>query len=122
MFVRERAFARFPHETQALSKVTGIADLTAWQTAKAAYQELAPTTVKKLLTGSGKADKAAVAAALESYVGPQTYATDDESDAAATGIAWSVSTGWIQSVSMSDDSRFLQSQPIGTNVDQEGSP
>ena len=39
IFVRERAFSRFPHETQALSKVVGIADLVAWQQAKAQYEE-----------------------------------------------------------------------------------
>ena len=39
IFVRERAFSRFPHETQALSKVVGIADLVACQQAKAQYEE-----------------------------------------------------------------------------------
>ena len=44
--------------------------------------------VKKLLTGSGKASKDEVAAALEKYIVKQDYATDDESDAVAIGIAW----------------------------------
>lgn len=88
MFVREKGFARFPHETQALSKVVGIADLVAWQQKRATFYELAPAAIKKLLTGSGKATKDDVAAALERYVGKQYYATDDESDAVAAGIAW----------------------------------
>lgn len=88
IFVRERAFSRFPHETQTLHKVVGIADLAAWQKAGAVFQELAPTTVKKLLTGNGKATKEEVASALTHYVGEQHYATDDESDAVAVGIAW----------------------------------
>lgn len=66
----------------------GIADLAAWRQKHATYCELAPTTIKKLLTGSGKATKEEVAAALERYVGRQSYATDDESDAVAAGIAW----------------------------------
>ena len=57
MFVREKGFSRFPHETQALFKVMGIADLTAWQKCRAAYEEIAPAAVKKLLAGSGKASK-----------------------------------------------------------------
>ena len=52
------------------------------------YSELSPTTVKKLLTGSGKASKTEVAMALERYVGTQQYETDDESDAVAVGLAW----------------------------------
>ena len=93
MFVRERAFSRFPRETQALSKVVGIADLVAWRRAHSAFCELAPTTIKKLLTGSGKALKGEVAAVLECYVGKQTYATDDESDAVAVGITWILQNG-----------------------------
>ena len=47
--MRERAFSRFPQETQALFKVVGIADMAAWTCA--------------LLTGSGKAAKEEVARA-----------------------------------------------------------
>lgn len=63
VFVREKGFSRFPHESQALFKVIGIADLVAWQNHRCEYHELAPTTVKKLLTGNGKASKSEVAAA-----------------------------------------------------------
>ena len=65
VFVREKGFSRFPHETQALFKVVGIADLAAWRAYGTEFVEIAPTTVKKLLTGSGKASKDEVAAALE---------------------------------------------------------
>ncbi|MBP3653707.1 MAG: crossover junction endodeoxyribonuclease RuvC [Clostridia bacterium] len=88
VFVRERAFSRFARETQALNKVVGIADLVAWQKDQAVFCEIAPTTVKKLLTGSGRSEKEAVAGALERYLGFQIYKTDDESDAAAVGVAW----------------------------------
>ena len=88
VFVREKGFSRFPHETQALFKVVGVADLAAWKAYGTEFVEIAPTTVKKLLTGSGKASKDEVAAALEKYIVKQDYATDDESDAVAIGIAW----------------------------------
>ena len=61
--MRERAFSRFPQETQALFKVVGIADKAVWEHAKQAWEEIAPATVKKLLTGSGKAGKEEVAGA-----------------------------------------------------------
>lgn len=88
VFVRERAFSRFARETQTLSKVVGISDLIAWNQAQTEFHEIAPTTIKKLLTGSGRSQKDAVAAALDRYLGYQIYKTDDESDAAAVGIAW----------------------------------
>lgn len=88
VFVREKGFSRFSHETQALFKVMGIADLAAWQAHGCEYHELAPASVKKLLTGNGKAIKQEVADALTQYVGEQIYATDDESDAVAVEISW----------------------------------
>ena len=62
VFVREKGFSRFPHETQALFKVVGVADLVAWQKCRAIYEDIAPAAVKKLLSGSGKASKEEVAA------------------------------------------------------------
>ena len=54
VFVREKGFSRFPHETQALFKVIGISDMAAWKTCGTEFVQIAPTTVKKTLTGSGK--------------------------------------------------------------------
>ena len=68
VFVREKGFSRFPHETQVLFKVVGIADLAAWRTCRTEFVEIAPTTVKKLLTGSGKATKEEVATALQKHI------------------------------------------------------
>lgn len=96
VFVRERAFARFSRETLALSKVVGVADLAAWQCAQKSYIEIAPSAVKKFLTGSGKAGKEEVAASLEQFLGLQSYACDDESDAAAAGVAWLIQSGRLE--------------------------
>ena len=52
------------------------------------FEEIAPTAIKKALTGSGKATKEEVAAALEKYVGKLEYDVDDLSDACAVGVAW----------------------------------
>ena len=96
VFVREKGFSRFPHETQALFKVVGVADLAAWTTCQTEFVEIAPTTVKKLLTGSGMANKDEVAAALDKYIGEQQFEADDESDAAAVGIAWLIRNSYIK--------------------------
>ena len=93
VFVREKGFSRFPHETQALFKVVGVADLAAWMTCRTEFVEIAPTTVKKLLAGSGKATKEEVATALETYVGNHKYEVDDESDALAVGICYLIQIG-----------------------------
>lgn len=95
VFVREKGFSRFPHETQALFKVVGVADLAAWKARRTEFVEIAPTTVKKLLTGSGKASKEEVAVSLERHVGKNTYITDDESDATAVGTAWLLMNGLL---------------------------
>lgn len=52
--------------------------------------------IKKLLTGNGKASKEEVAATLEKYVGQQSYAVSDESDAVAAGVAFLIQTRQIE--------------------------
>ncbi len=93
ILVRERGFSRFKADTQALFKVVGISDMAAWRAKGAIFEEIPPTTVKKLVTGKGTASKEEVAAALERFVGPQTYATNDLSDAVAVGVAWAIQNG-----------------------------
>ena len=85
-FVREKSIMRMmtPAERD-LTKVVGLMDFMLGETE---WYEMYPSTIKKLITGSGKAEKEEVAAALEKYVGKQTYKCDDESDAVAVAIAW----------------------------------
>ena len=45
-----------------LHKVVGVSDLCAWSFGKRTFQEVPPRTVKTLVAGDSKADKAAVAA------------------------------------------------------------
>ena len=85
---------KIPSE-RSLSKVVGVMDWVAWWTNKEWYS-LYPMTIKKLIAGSGKADKAEVAAALKYYIGPQDYKCNDESDAAAVAVAWLIQQGQIE--------------------------
>lgn len=94
ILVRERGFSRFKADTQTLFKVVGISDMAAWRAKGATFAEIPPATVKKLVAGKGTASKDEVAAALERYVGPQAYATNDVSDAVAVGVAWVLSQGY----------------------------
>lgn len=97
-FVRERGFSRFAAETQALFKVIGVLDyiLTkdiignpkhGWEVSPDFWEEIAPKSIKAIVAGSGNASKEDVRNALPDFVGG-TYATLDESDAVAAGIAY----------------------------------
>lgn len=81
---------------RSLSKVVGLMDWALWSFFGKEWYSIYPMTVKKLITGFGKATKEEVADALEYYVGKQEYKFDDESDAAAVAVAWLIQQGQIQ--------------------------
>ena len=81
---------------RSLSKVVGLVDWLAWALFGKSWYSIYPVTVKKLITGSGRAEKEEVARCLEYYIGKQTYKCDDESDAAAVAIAWLIQQGQIK--------------------------
>jgi crossover junction endodeoxyribonuclease RuvC len=86
--VREKGFSRFPAVTQSLFKVVGISDACAYKHGFDTVHELAPTTVKKIISGSGKGSKADVAECISIYIGTNIkFKTDDESDAVAVGLS-----------------------------------
>jgi len=87
-FVREKAFnARAAQSEMGIYKVVGLTDWLLYKL-KEDWHELYPVSVKKLVTGSGKADKAQVASSLAYYFGEHEYPNDDESDAAAVAAAF----------------------------------
>ncbi len=75
----------------------GISDWYLWRIGKT-WHELYPVTIKKLVAGTGRAEKQDVANALTAYLGQREYATDDESDAAAVAIAWLIQQGQLSPV------------------------
>lgn len=96
--VREKALETALTSMQticALHKVVGVSDLYAWASGKKEFQEVAPVTVKTVLTQNRSASKDEVAAAQEPYVGKQDYFVDDESDAVAVGITWQIKNKYI---------------------------
>lgn len=92
-FVREKMVMnqKVPSERD-VAKVVGIMDFYLWKE----WYEIYPVTVKKIITGNGKAEKQEVAACLEKYLGKQEYKYDDESDAAAVAISWLIQHGEIK--------------------------
>lgn len=95
-FVREKMIMnlKVPSERD-VAKVVGIMD---FMLDDQEWYEIYPVTVKKLVAGSGKAEKSDVAEALEKYIGKQVYKCDDESDAAAVAIAWLIQQGQIKEI------------------------
>lgn len=93
--VLEKGFNRFAVATQQLQRVVGITVITLYRKGYDGYSELAPTSVKKAVTGSGKATKEELAKSLYSFVKYDDYKTNDESDAVGVGIALGKQKGWI---------------------------
>ena len=93
----EIMFQKVPSE-RSLSKVVGLMDWMYWRMYQKEWFSIYPTTIKKLIAGSGKAEKQEVAEALKKYIGEQTYRCDDESDAAAVAVAWLIQQGQIKEI------------------------
>lgn len=93
--VIEKGFNRFATATQQIQRTVGVLLVLIYRNGIDAVEELSPTSVKKYVTGNGKASKEELATALESYVGKLTYKTNDESDSVGVAIAYAKQKGWI---------------------------
>lgn len=91
--IREKGFSHHAATTQAIFKVVGV---TEWYLRGHKIEEISPTTVKKTLTGDGKASKDDVAQAVKRYVGDVDFVTDDESDATAVILAHLIREGMLK--------------------------
>lgn len=85
-----------------ISSVVGVMDLLAWNDGNLSWEEFYPVSIKKMLTGSGKAEKSEVATALTAYLGEHDYKNDDESDAAAVAVAWLIHHQQIKQIVQED--------------------
>jgi crossover junction endodeoxyribonuclease RuvC len=99
--VREKGFSKFPTATQTLFKVVGVSDLTIYKSSGITkIDEIAPTSVKKYVTGNGKSDKGLVEIGVRTFLVDEqrdiTFDTDDCSDAVAVGIAWMVKNNYLK--------------------------
>ena len=95
VLVREKAIYKIMKTTAVLHKVVGVSDLYAWAADKKEFWEVSVQTVKKTITDDPNAEKSAVAAGQEKYVGKQEYKYDDMSDAVAVGVAWLIQNKYV---------------------------
>lgn len=86
----EKGFSKFNKETQSLYRARGVIELVFWDMS---IEEIAPSTVKKVVTGSGNSPKEAVAEYIGEYYGINEFETDDVSDALAV-----IHTGYLQTI------------------------
>lgn len=90
-YVREKAaLSAFSIAMIGQAKMAGMSDWIIWRGGKKEWDEITPNAIKRQITGNGKAEKEEVAASLEHYLGKREYKFDDESDAAAAGVAWQI--------------------------------
>lgn len=98
--VREKGFSRYANTTQILFRVVGISDLKVYEASGITkIDEIAPTSVKRLVAGDGKASKQEVEVGVREHLVELQkdieFFSDDESDAVAVGIAWMIKNGYL---------------------------
>lgn len=95
LLVMEKGFNKFVLATQQIQRTVGVILVTLMRNGYESIGELSPTSVKKCITGSGKASKEELAEALDQYLGVMEYKTNDESDAVGVGLAFAKEKGLI---------------------------
>jgi crossover junction endodeoxyribonuclease RuvC len=93
--VFEKGFNKFAVATQQIQRTLGVLMFTLYRKEIEEYFEIAPTSVKKAVHGSGKATKEQLAEALIYYVGEIKYKTNDESDAVGVALALALQKNWL---------------------------
>ena len=94
LIIFEAGFSRHIKSTQALYAVKG---LVMYLFADCEQEEYAPLTVKKVLTGTGKADKDAVQKYVLERFPDIEFKNKDESDAVATILTYFIKNDMIKS-------------------------
>lgn len=87
----ERGFTQFNNATHQLYRVHGVVNCLFAKQDQIYYP---PTTVKKKVTGNGKADKKEVKNKLYKEYPGITFRNDDESDAVAIGLTFFIKEIW----------------------------
>lgn len=87
----EQGFTQFNTATQQLYRVHGVINCLFAENEQIYY---APTTIKKIITGNGKADKKEVQNKLLEWYPGIKFKNNDESDAVAIGLTYFVEKVW----------------------------
>ena len=98
--VIEQGFSRFNNVTQTLFRVVGVVEMTLSKFGFHDVEFIAPTSVKKTVTGNGKATKKEVEEGVRIYLPEKqkkmVFQTDDCSDAVAVGISLGIQKNFIK--------------------------
>lgn len=94
IIVKEKGFTKFTKATQALFEVSGVTELVMFCNNRVIEDEITPTSVKKYITGNGKASKEDVDKGLREYLIREQkgykFTSNDTSDATAVAIAYAI--------------------------------
>lgn len=101
--VIEKQFTRFNVATQSMFRVVGVIELTLAKHGLNEIEYITPTSVKKGITGVGKATKEQVQEAVREYL-PESqknmeFLTNDCSDAVAIGVVLALNKKFIKKFS-----------------------
>jgi len=88
--VLEKGFSLHNLSTQAIFKVTGIANYIFWEYEQIYY---APSSVKKIVSGNGKTDKIGIRKIVENKFPYLKIENEDQSDAVSVGMAYFIDKG-----------------------------
>jgi crossover junction endodeoxyribonuclease RuvC len=95
----EQGFTKFNVATQSLYRVVGVVELRLAESSIRPPTYIAPTSVKKVITGTGKGSKETVQEALMKYLPePMVFNTLDESDAVAVALTYAIGKRFLKSV------------------------
>ncbi len=83
--VLEAGFTRFSTSTQVLFRVHGLINYMFWDCEQRYF---APSTVKKIVTGNGRAEKSDVQRTILKRWPELIFKNEDESDACSIGLCW----------------------------------
>jgi len=93
ILIVESAFTRFNKATQVLYRVHGLIE---FMFNESKYFSYAPTTIKKTITGNGRATKEEVSEKILERYKNIKFGNDDESDSFATGVCFFIKQGMIE--------------------------
>ena len=91
LLIMENGFMRFHRATQILYRCFGVVNYLFSNVEQIYY---APTTIKKVIAGSGKATKEDVASALFMKYPDAGFTDEDQSDACAVGVTYFEKEVW----------------------------
>jgi len=91
--VYESGFTRYSASTQAIYKCLGIIQYLFWDCKQKSY---APSTIRKIICGNGRADKKDVEKSVLEYWPNLNFTTNDESDACGLAICHLIDQGLIK--------------------------